>query len=381
MGIEGMSASLDEFAAGKLAGLERSALRRRLVPTERSAGARVGRGGAALISFSCNDYLNLSTDPAVIAAAVAATQRYGAGAGSSRLVTGDHPLYRALEVRLAALKGSEDCLVFGSGYLANSGIIPALIGAGDVIFVDELAHACIHAGASLSGARVVRFAHNDMAALAALLARERQAVRHALIATDTVFSMDGDCAPMAALAGLAAQYDAWLLADDAHGLGVVPGADVKIPLQMGTLSKSVGAYGGYLCASALVCELLRNRARSFVYTTGLPPGVIGAALAGVERIATDAAYCARPLQHARAFAEAVGLPKPESAIVPLILGTADRALAAQAALEQAGFLVAAIRAPTVPEGTARLRFTFTAQHELADIVRLADEVKREILAS
>lgn len=380
MGMDRMSGSLDEFAAGKLAGLERAALRRRLVPTERSAGARVVRGGAALISFSCNDYLNLSTDPAVIEAAVAATRRYGAGAGSSRLVTGDHPLYRALEERLAALKGTEDCLVFGSGYLANSGIIPALIGPGDVIFVDELAHACIHAGASLSGARVVRFAHNDVAALADLLERGREAARHAMIATDTVFSMDGDCAPMAALAALAARYDAWLLADDAHGLGVVAQSDVKIALQMGTLSKSVGAYGGYLCASALVCALLRNRARSFVYTTGLPPGVIGAALAGVERIATDAAYCARPLQHARAFTEALGLPDPESAIVPLILGTADRALAAQAALEQAGFLVAAIRPPTVPEGTARLRFTFTAQHERADILRLADWVRREILA-
>ncbi|HQT87328.1 MAG TPA: aminotransferase class I/II-fold pyridoxal phosphate-dependent enzyme [Acidiphilium sp.] len=374
-----MSQSLDDFASSKLAGLERSALRRRLVTTARSAGAQVARGGASLISFSCNDYLNLSTDPAVIEAAVAATRRYGAGAGSSRLVTGDHPLYRALEQKLAALKGTEDCMVFGSGYLANSGIMPALMGAGDVIFVDEWAHACIHAGAKLSGAQVVRFAHNDVGQLAALLERERGKAGRALIATDTVFSMDGDCAPLEALAALAARHDAWLLADDAHGLGVVERKVRGVALQMGTLSKSVGAYGGYLCASAVVCELLRNRARSFVYTTGLPPGVIGAAIAGVERIATDADYCARPLQHARMFTTAVGLPAPESAIVPVILGAADRALAAQALLEQAGFLVAAIRPPTVPEGTARLRFTFTAQHEVADIQRLADLVRREIL--
>jgi 8-amino-7-oxononanoate synthase len=373
------SQSLDDFAAGKLAGLARSALRRRLVITTRRAGAQVVRGGKSLISFSCNDYLNLSTDPAVIEAAVAATRRYGAGAGSSRLVTGDHPLYRALEQKLAALKGTEDCIVFGSGYLANSGIIPALMGAGDVIFVDQWAHACIHAGAKLSGARVEGFAHNDVGQLAALLERERGAAGHALIATDTVFSMDGDCAPLEALAALAARHDAWLLADDAHGLGVVERTVRGVALQMGTLSKSVGAYGGYLCASAVVCELLRNRARSFVYTTGLPPGVIGAAIAGVERIATDAAYCARPLAHARLFAAAVGLPAPESAIVPVILGTADRALAAQALLEQAGFLVAAIRPPTVPEGTARLRFTFTAQHDTADIQRLADLVRREIM--
>ncbi len=374
-----MSQSLDDFASSKLAGLERSALRRRLVTTARSAGAQVARGGASLISFSCNDYLNLSTDPAVIEAAVAATRRYGAGAGSSRLVTGDHPLYRALEQKLAALKGTEDCMVFGSGYLANSGIMPALMGAGDVIFVDEWAHACIHAGAKLSGAQVVRFAHNDVGQLAALLERERGKAGRALIATDTVFSMDGDCAPLEALAALAARHDAWLLADDAHGLGVVERKVRGVALQMGTLSKSVGAYGGYLCASAVVCELLRNRARSFVYTTGLPPGVIGAAIAGVERIATDADYCVRPLQHARMFTTAVGLPAPESAIVPVILGAADRALAAQALLEQAGFLVAAIRPPTVPEGTARLRFTFTAQHEVADIQRLADLVRREIL--
>lgn len=374
-----MSQSLDDFASSKLAGLERSALRRRLVTTARSAGAQVARGGASLISFSCNDYLNLSTDPAVIEAAVAATRRYGAGAGSSRLVTGDHPLYRALEQKLAALKGTEDCMVFGSGYLANSGIMPALMGAGDVIFVDEWAHACIHAGAKLSGAQVVRFAHNDVGQLAALLERERCKAGRALLATDTVFSMDGDCAPLEALAALAARHDAWLLADDAHGLGVVERKVRGVALQMGTLSKSVGAYGGYLCASAVVCELLRNRARSFVYTTGLPPGVIGAAIAGVERIATDADYCARPLQHARMFTTAVGLPAPESAIVPVILGAADRALAAQALLEQAGFLVAAIRPPTVPEGTARLRFTFTAQHEVADIQRLADLVRREIL--
>lgn len=374
-----MSQSLDDFASSKLAGLERSALRRRLVTTARSAGAQVARGGASLISFSCNDYLNLSTDPAVIEAAVAATRRYGAGAGSSRLVTGDHPLYRALEQKLAALKGTEDCMVFGSGYLANSGIMPALMGAGDVIFVDEWAHACIHAGAKLSGAQVVRFAHNDVGQLAALLERERCKTGRALLATDTVFSMDGDCAPLEALAALAARHDAWLLADDAHGLGVVERKVRGVALQMGTLSKSVGAYGGYLCASAVVCELLRNRARSFVYTTGLPPGVIGAAIAGVERIATDADYCARPLQHARMFTTAVGLPAPESAIVPVILGAADRALAAQALLEQAGFLVAAIRPPTVPEGTARLRFTFTAQHEVADIQRLADLVRREIL--
>ena len=374
-----MGSSLDQFARSKLAVLEQSALRRRLVSTARAPGALVTRGGENLISFSCNDYLNLATDPVVIEASIAATRQFGAGAGASRLVTGDHPLYRTLEQKLAAVKGSEDCMVFGSGFLANIGIIPALIGAGDVIFADEWAHACIHAGAVLSGARVERFAHNDVDDLTRLLAQHRPAARHALIVTDTVFSMDGDCAPIEALAALAERHDAWLLTDDAHGFGVVPARAHRVPLQMGTLSKSVGAYGGYLCASAAVCALLRNRARSFVYTTGLPPGVIGAAIAGVERIASDADYCARPRRHAQFFATLLGLPAPESSIVPLILGTAAAALDAQAALEQAGFLVAAIRPPTVPVGTARLRFTFTAQHRTEDIKRLAALVDQEIL--
>ncbi|OYV37673.1 MAG: 8-amino-7-oxononanoate synthase, partial [Rhodospirillales bacterium 20-64-7] len=228
-----MSSSLQAFASEKLARLERQSLRRELHPTRRAAGARVERDGQALISFACNDYLNLATHPAVIAASVAATQRYGAGAGASRLVTGEHPLYAGLEARLAALKGTEDAAVFGSGYLANTGIIPALVGPGDVLFVDELAHACIWAGAKLSGAAIHVFGHNDMAALAALLAAERARHRHAMVATDTVFSMDGDLAPIAELAELSAQHDVWALTDDAHGLGVVPksSAASRIPLQ------------------------------------------------------------------------------------------------------------------------------------------------------
>ena len=248
--------SLDEFACGKLAALERARLRRTPVVTARD-GIFAERGGRRLLSFSCNDYLNLSRHPAIIKAAVEAAQRYGVGAGASRLVTGNHPLYDELESRLARLKGTEAACVFGSGYLANIGIIPALAGSGDLILVDELSHACIHAGAKLSGATVQRYRHGDVAHAEALLAEHRGRHAHALIATDGVFSMDGDLAPLEELSALAKRHDAWLLVDDAHGLGVVGhgrgsvfangGADV--PLQMGTLSKAVGAYGGYLCAS------------------------------------------------------------------------------------------------------------------------------------
>ncbi|BAJ81456.1 MULTISPECIES: 8-amino-7-oxononanoate synthase [Acidiphilium] len=378
--------TLDQFATDKLARLEAGALRRRLRPTARAAGAVLERDGQRLISFSCNDYLNLSTHPAVIDAAIDAARRHGAGAGASRLVTGDHPLYCALEARLAALKQTEDAVVFGSGFLANTGIIPALMAREDAIFVDELAHACIWAGARLSGAALHVFRHNDLAHLAELLAAHRQAARHAMVVTDGVFSMDGDLAPVGEMLALAKAHDAWLMTDDAHGIGVINegrgsahGHDV--PLQMGTLSKAVGSYGGYLCASHVVCELIRNRARSFVYTTGLPPAVVGASIAALDLIATDPAMCAAPLAHARRFCAALGLPPAESPIVPLLLGTAERALAAQAVLEAAGFLVAAIRPPTVPEGTARLRFAFTACHAPDDIDRLAQLVHDRILVT
>ncbi|KDM65678.1 8-amino-7-oxononanoate synthase [Acidiphilium sp. JA12-A1] len=378
--------TLDQFATDKLARLEAGALRRRLRPTARAAGAVLERDGQRLISFSCNDYLNLSTHPAVIDAAIDAARRHGAGAGASRLVTGDHPLYCALEARLAALKQTEDAVVFGSGFLANTGIIPALMAREDAIFVDELAHACIWAGARLSGAALHVFRHNDLAHLAELLAAHRQAARHAMVVTDGVFSMDGDLAPVGEMLALAKAHDAWLMTDDAHGIGVINegrgsahGHDV--PLQMGTLSKAVGSYGGYLCASHVVCELIRNRARSFVYTTGLPPAVVGASIAALDLIANDPAMCAAPLAHARRFCAALGLPPAESPIVPLLLGTAERALAAQAVLEGEGFLVAAIRPPTVPEGTARLRFAFTADHAPGDIDRLAQLVRDRIMVS
>jgi 8-amino-7-oxononanoate synthase len=374
--------SLDRFAAEKLASLSARALRRELAETTRQPAALISRSGQQLISFSCNDYLNLSTHPEIIMAALEATNRYGVGAGGSRAVTGNHPLYAALEARLAARKHTEACVVFGSGYLANSGIIPALIGERDVIFIDAWSHACMWAGAKLASAQTIIFEHNDMLDLARLLAQHRHQYAYAIILTETVFSMDGDRAPLAELAALAEQYDAWAMTDDAHGLGVAPpdAAGQNIPLQMGTLSKAVGGYGGYLCASTDVVALVRNRARSFVYSTGLPPGSVAAAIAALDFMAENPEYCARPLQKARRFCAALGLAPAQSPIVPVIIGGAAAAMAASEQLAAAGFLVTAIRPPTVPEGTARLRFTFCAAHEDADIDRLAAWVKRNIKA-
>lgn len=380
--------SLDELAAAKLAALERRTLRRRLATTERTSATHAAQDGRALESFSCNDYLGLSQHPDVIAASVEATRRYGVGAGSSRLVNGNHPLYADLERKLAVLKGAEDAIVFGSGYLTNVGVIPALVGSADLILIDELCHSCLLAGAELSGARVVEFRHNDVAHTRALLAEQRVRHRHCLLVTDGVFSMEGDLAPLPDLAALAEEHDAWLMTDDAHGLGVVGdgrgstfahGARVDVPLQMGTLSKAAGAYGGYLCATANVIELVRNRARSFVYSTGLPPGTVAAASRALDLIASDGELVRRPLALARLFTTELGARAAESPIVSVVIGRAERALSASDELKLAGFLVPAIRPPTVPAGTSRLRFTFSAAHSEERVRALAAAV-RPILA-
>jgi len=380
--------SLDNFAAEKLHELEARQLRRSLQPSPRVDGLWIERNGRRLLSFSCNDYLNLSQHPAVREAAAAAIDRYGAGAGASRLVTGNHPLYDALETRLARLKGAEAACVFGSGYLANVGIIPALMSAGDLILLDELAHACIWAGARMSGATLLTFRHNDAMHAAEILAAQRARHRHALLATEGVFSMDGDRAPLPALADLAEREDAWLLCDDAHGLGVLGNgrgssfADdvpIRIPLQMGTLSKALGSYGGYLCASRAVIDLMHNRARTLVYSTGLPPASLAAAIAALDVIAADPSLTSQPLAKARRFTARAGLSDAQSPVVPVVIGSAAAALDASRLLETEGFLATAIRPPTVPERTARLRLSFCAQHPDAEIERLAGIVRSRVL--
>jgi 8-amino-7-oxononanoate synthase len=381
--------SLDEFATAKLGELERSSLRRALVDTTRVTGIWLLRNGRRLLSFCCNDYLNLTHHPAVKEAAIEALRVYGVGAGASRFVTGNHPLFSELESRLARLKGMEAACVFGSGYLANLGIIPALVGPDDLVLIDELAHACLWAGARLARAAVVPFRHADASDVELLLSQLRHGHRRALIATDGVFSMDGDIAPLHGLAALAQRHDAWLMSDDAHGLGVVGGGRgsnfiegmrAEVPLQMGTLSKALGSYGGYICASAAVVDLIRNRARTVIYSTGLPPAIVAAAIAALDVIEREPGYAALPLAKAKAFACRAGLPEPASPIVPVLLGEAEAALKASRLLEDHGFLVVAIRPPTVPAGTARLRLTFTAQHPDDEVERLAEVMRTRVLA-
>lgn len=358
---------LKAFAEQKLARLEASGQRRQLVETAREAAGRAARAGRPVISFCDNDYLSLSHDARAIEAAASAARQYGAGAGGSRLITGNHPLNTELEARLARMKGMDGARVFGSGYLANLGAIPALVGKGDTIIMDELAHACMHAGARLSGAGIRLFRHNDVADAARLIAG---APGQILLLTETVFSMDGDVAPLAELGALAEATGAWLMTDDAHGLGVVdPGNPAHV--QMGTLSKAAGAYGGYVCGPEALMQLLVSRARSFVYTTGLPPPVLAAAITALEIIETEPERGAAARRHARLFTDLMGLPAPQSVIVPVIIGPEAEAMRISAALLERGFLVTAIRPPTVPAGTARLRVTFATGHSEQDVRALA----------
>jgi 8-amino-7-oxononanoate synthase len=380
--------SLDQFAQEKLDDLQRRHLRRALAETVRDDGIWVERAGKRLLSFSCNDYLNLTQHPAIKQAAIAAIEQYGAGSGASRLVTGNHPLYAQLEARLARIKQAEAAVVFGSGYLANTGIIPVLIGRDGLVLADELSHACLFAGAQLSRGKIMTFRHNDMAHARELLEGHRGEHDRALLVTDGVFSMDGDLAPLAELLALANKHDAWLMSDDAHGLGVVGGgrgssfagnSHIPVPLQMGTLSKAVGAYGGYLCASSAVIDLIRNRARTLIYSTGLPPSCVAASIAALDLIEREPGYAALPVQKAKAFTKAAGLPEAQSPIVPVIIGTEEATLASSQMLADEGYLAAAIRPPSVPAGSARLRLTFTAQHPDEEIARLAGLVRERIL--
>lgn len=378
--------SLDQYAEGKLYQLTHRNLRRDLAETDRSGGALVRRSGRKLVSFSCNDYLGLSQHPRVKAAAVEATRQFGVGAGASRLVTGNHILYRALEERLAEFKGTESACVFGSGYLVNAGVIPCFAGSDDLIIADALSHACLFAGSALGGATLMRFPHNDSDQLSDLLGKHRHKYKRCLVITEGVFSMDGDLAPLPDISAIAESFDAWLFCDDAHGFGVIGtlgrgsafahGAHVNVPLQTGTLSKAVGAYGGYVCGRKPVIDLIKTRARTLVYSTGLPPATVAAALAAIEIIRSDASLCAAPLEKARLFCRELGLAEPKSCIVPIIIGGAAEALSASQALEAKGFLVTAIRPPSVPENTSRLRVTFSAMHRDEDVVDLAKNIRR-----
>ncbi|WP_445371015.1 8-amino-7-oxononanoate synthase [Methylomonas sp. HW2-6] len=333
-----------------------------------------------LLNFCSNDYLGLANHPDVVGAFKAGADRYGCGSGAAHLICGHSSAHHALEEELAAFTGRERALLFSTGYMANLGAISALVGRGDSVFEDRLNHASLLDGGLLAGARFQRYRHADTDELRAKLDR---AQGRALIVSDGVFSMDGDLAPLPDLARLAEAYQAGLLVDDAHGFGVLGrnGGGVvehfglsaeQVPILVGTLGKAFGTFGAFVAGSAELIEYLIQKARTYVYTTALPPAVAEATRAGLRLLQTES-WRREQLQaligHFRRGAEQQGLRLMDSAtaIQPLLVGDSGRALAASRELAELGFWVGAIRPPTVPAGSARLRVTFTAHHSLQQV--------------
>jgi len=346
--------------------------------------------GREVVLLCSNNYLGLADHPALSEAAISAIRSYGTSSAASRLVSGTMTLHEQLEAAVADFKGSEAALVFNGGYPANTGIIGAMVGRGDVIFSDRLNHASIVDGAILSGARLVRYPHNDHAALARLLEKQRGTGR-ALIVTDGVFSMDGDLAPLRELVELKESYDALLMVDDAHASGIlgekgsgtsellqVPaGVDIK----MGTFGKALGSFGAYAAVSAELRELLVNRARSFIFSTSLPPAVLAASLAAIRIVQSDEGKRLREqlLCNAAVFrgllqAAGFNLPDGETQIIPIMTGAADVTMAFSEALLQEGLFAQGIRPPTVPAGACRLRCTVMATHTQQDLTFAAERI-------
>jgi len=369
----------DDLARAELLALSGRGLLRSLEPLRSPPGAEVElRPGERLINFSSNDYLGLAADPRIAQALADGARAWGTGAGASRLVSGDFLPQHELEQELARFEGSEAAVLFGSGYAANCGILPALAGPEDLILSDALNHASIIDGCRLSRARVEVFPHLDVGVAERLL---RTPARRKLVVTDAVFSMDGDRAPLPELAALCASSGAVLVVDEAHATGVIGphGAGlcaeqgVSADLRMGTLSKSFGVAGAYVASSRAVCELLVNRARPLIFSTALPPALACAAVAALRILAGSEGdeRRARLWSSVRRFAaglQSVGIPaRDDSPIFPVVLGSPERAVSVAAQLRASGILAKAIRPPTVPAGTSRVRFALSASHTQAHI--------------
>jgi 8-amino-7-oxononanoate synthase len=361
-----------DWAAEELALLEAKGLLRQLEPLESAQGAVVKIGGRSLINFSSNDYLGLAGDADLADAVQGALVHFGVGSGASRLIVGDSLAHRALESAAAEWLGCEASVLFNSGYAANVGVLSTLLGEGDVIFSDALNHASLIDGCRLSKARAVIYPHRDVAALATLL--DANPGRRRLVVTDSVFSMDGDVAPLRELSALCASRGVGLYVDEAHALGLY-GAEgaglcdalgVVPDLRLGTLGKAVGAFGAFVAGSREACALMVNRARSLVFSTSLPAMVCAAATASIERIRSDAALRKKAWGNIEAFSAGLNTlghsARPDSAIFSVILGAPEAALRASAFLRERGVLAKAIRPPTVPEGTSRMRFAISAAH-------------------
>ena len=373
------------LAEREAAGLYR---RRRIVDGPQQP--RLCVDGRELLNFCSNDYLGLASHPSLIEALKRGAERYGAGSGSAHLVSGHSRAHHQLEEELAAFVGYPRALLFSTGYMANLGTIAALLGPGDGVFEDRLNHASLLDGALLSRARLSRYPHADPHSLAGQLQASKSGAR--LVVTDGVFSMDGDIAPLPRLATCAAEHDAWLMVDDAHGFGVLGPhgrgspehfalSPDRIPIYMATLGKAAGSFGAFVAGSDELIEYLINTARPYIYTTAMPAAQAEVSRASLRLLQSEGwrrEHLHQLIKRFRHAAVQLGLPLMDSssAIQPLLLGDANRALALSEALLADGLLISAIRPPTVPRGSARLRITLSAAHTEADVDRLLESLSR-----
>ncbi|MGC8490950.1 MAG: 8-amino-7-oxononanoate synthase [Syntrophobacteraceae bacterium] len=377
----------EKWIDDELAQLRKKGLERRISVFEK-AGGKIEMAGKTFLNFSSNDYLGLSHHPEAVSASRRYLEAYGCGATASRLVTGTLSPYVELEEAIAAFKGYPSALVFGSGFLANAGIIASLVGRNDHIFADKLVHASMIDGAALSRATLKRFKHNDPEHLELLL-KQSPASGRKLVMTESVFSMDGDVAPLPEIVSVAAAHGAMIMVDEAHSTGVFGpggsgvirryGLEDRVNVSMGTLSKALGGYGGFIACSHALRKLLINRARAFIYTTGLPPAVIGGAIGALSVIQREGNPGEELLRRAANFRkrlQGAGLDvlDSQSQIIPVLIGENERTLAVAERLKSRGILAAAIRPPTVPEGTARLRLSLTMDHSEQDLAWAAGEI-------
>ena len=376
---------LDAELRADLARIDQAGLTRRLTSIDTAPDAEVTIAGERFVLLSSNNYLGLASHPSLKEAAHAAIEIYGAGTGSSRLIAGHFELHAEVETRLAAFKRTEAALLFPSGYQANLGVITALVGSGDHVFSDELNHASIIDGCRLSRATVHVYPHGDVRTLETAIARIPPGGRR-LIVSDSIFSMDGDRAPLAELVEIADHYHSILMVDEAHATGVLGphgaglvdamGLHDRVPVQMGTLGKALGSAGAYIAGSRMLIDLLINRARSFIFTTGLAPASVAATGAALDVVAAEPERRAALLAnaaHLRRGLDALGVPVGgDTHILPIVLGDNARTVAFAAALRRRGVLVHPIRPPTVPPGTARLRVTPMATHTRAQLDHVLD---------
>ncbi len=373
-----------EWIEQEIDSLRKKGLRRQLSVREATAGPSLRVDGVEVIHFGSNDYLGLAADPRVKAAVAAAVDQYGWGGGSSPLILGHTMVHQELERRLAAFEGTEAALVFPSGFAANAGTVSALVGTGDGVFTDRNNHASLLDGCRLSRADVRAYPHGDWRALEKLLDR-RSSHRRRLIVTDSLFSMDGDLAPLTELADLADRYEAMLLIDEAHATGVFGsggrgvaehlGVARRIPVRVGTLSKAMGGVGGFVAGSQLLIDWLVNRARPYIYSTASPPAAAAAALAALEIVEQEPDRRTTLLGRAAELRERLvengwDIGRSASQIIPIVVGDPDRAVEMASSLRRQGLFVPAIRPPTVPEGQACLRISLTVAHTPEMIQRL-----------